>query len=97
MTKPPTWQELRDAGRVLIDEPDRGLAIYPTTHGKVVFCVMDAEGALHLVPVQLSEIDDVATALVESEARAIAAQEVLQQQQSAIDAHHLIQRAKGPA
>lgn len=97
MTNPPTWQELRDAGRVLIDEPDRGLAIYPTTHGKVVVCVMGGDRALHLVPVQLSEIDDVATALVESEARAIAAQEVLQQQQSAMDAHHLIQRAKGPA
>lgn len=97
MTALPTWQELRDAGRALIDQPDRCLAIYPTTHGNVVICVMGEDGALHLVPIQLSEIGDVANALAESEARAIAAQEVLQEQESAIVAHHLIQRAKGPA
>lgn len=93
----PTWQELRDAGRAVIDQPDRCLAIYGTTDGSVVICVMGNDGALHRVPVQLSEIDDVANALIESEARAIAAQEVLQRQKSAIVAHHLIQRAKGPA
>lgn len=92
----PTWQELRYAGRAVIDQPDRGLAIYGTTDGHVVICVMGNDGALNRVSVQLAEIDDVATALVESEARAIAAQEVLQRQLSAV-AHHLIQRAKGPA
>lgn len=97
MTPAPTWQELRNAGRVLIDQPDRGLAIYPTTHGNVVICVMGDDGALHLVSIQLSEIGDVANALAESEARAIAAQEVLQKQESEIVAYHLIQRAKGPA
>lgn len=97
MTALPTWQELRDAGRVLIDQPERGLAMYPTTYGNVVICVMGDDGALHLVPIQLSEIDAVADALIESKARAIAAQDVLQKQQSAIVTHQLIQRAKGPA
>ena len=93
----PTWQELRDAASVQIDQPDRCLAIYPTAHGHIVVCVMGSDGVLHRVQVRLSEIDDVANALVESEARAIAAQEVLHEQESAITAHHLIQRAKGPA
>lgn len=91
----PTWQELRAAGRVLIDQPDRGLAIYPTTYGNVVFATRGEGGSLHLVPIQLSEMDAVANALAESEARALEAQEVLQQQESVIAAHHLILRAKG--
>lgn len=94
MTAPPTWQELRQAGRVLIDQPDCGLAIYPGSHGKVVICVMGDDGALHLVPIHLSEMDVVAKAIAESEARAIAAQEVFREQESAIAAHHLIQRLK---
>lgn len=94
MTKPPTWQELRDAGRVLIDQPDRGLAIYPTTYGNVVICVMGDDGSLHLVPIQLSEIGEVAYVLADSEARAIEAQEALQERESEIAAFHLIQRVK---
>lgn len=97
MTAPPTWQELRDAGRVFIDQPDRGLAIYPSTIGNVVLGVRTGDGSVHLLPIQLSEFDAVATALAESEARAIATQEVLQEQESAITAHNLILRAKGTA
>lgn len=94
---PPTWDQLRNAGRVVIDQPDRGLAIYPTTHGKVVFAVRGEGGALVQVPVQLAEMDAVANALAESEARASVAQEMLQEQQSEIAAYHLIQRAMGGA
>jgi hypothetical protein len=93
----PTWQELRDAGRALIDQPDRCLAIYPTTHGNIVVCVMGDNGVLHRVSVELSEIDRMADAIVDSEARAIAAREVLHEQESSMAAHQLIQRAKGPA
>ena len=91
----PTWEELRDAGRVLIDQPDRGLAIYPTTRGNVVIGVMGKDGTLHFVPILLSEMDAVANALAESEARAAAAQTVIQEQESAVAAYHLIQRVKG--
>ncbi|CAN7704447.1 hypothetical protein LJR066_005721 [Acidovorax sp. LjRoot66] len=93
----PTWQELRDAGRVLIDQPERGLAIYPTTRGNVVFAIRAGDGSLHLVPLQLAEIDAVANALAESEARAAAAMSVLQEQETAIAAYELIQRVKGGA
>lgn len=92
---PPTWEQLRDAGRVVIDQPDRGLAIYPTNHGKVVFAVRGEVGALVQVPVQLAEMDAVANALAESEARASVAQEMLHEQESMFEAFHLIQRAKG--
>lgn len=92
---PPTWDQLRDAGRVLIDEPDRGLAVYPTTHGKVVIAVRGEGGVLIQVPVQLAEMDAVANALAESEARASVAREMLHEQESMFEAFHLIQRAKG--
>lgn len=91
----PTWQELRDAGRVLIDQPERGLAIYPTTHGNVVFAIRAEDGAVYVVPVQLADIGAVASALAESEARATVAREVLIEQESTFEAYHLIQRAKG--
>ncbi len=91
----PTWEELRDAGRTLIDQPDRCLAIYPSTRGNVVICVMGEDGTLHFVPILLSEMDAVANALAESEARAAAAKSVIQEQESAIAAYHLIERVKG--
>ncbi|CAN7368468.1 hypothetical protein [Acidovorax sp. LjRoot117] len=91
----PTWQELRDAGRVLIDQPDRGLAIYPTTLGKIVIVVRAVGGDVHVVPVQLPEVDAVAHAIAECESRATAAQEILHEKASAIEAYHLIQRAMG--
>ena len=93
----PTWDQLRDAGRVVIDGPDRGLAIYPTTHGKVVIAVKGEGGALLHVQVQLGEMDAVANALAESEARAAAVQQMIQEQESEIAAYHLIQRAMGTA
>lgn len=93
----PTWQDLRDAGHVLLDRSEHGLAIYPTAYGNVVIAVRGEGGALHHVPIQLSEFDAVATALAESEARAAVAQKVLHEQESAFAAHHLIQRAKGAA
>lgn len=91
----PNWQELRDAGRVLFDQPDRGLAIYPTTYGNVVIATRGEGGALHHVPILLSEMDAVANALAESEARAAAAKSVIQEQESAVAAYHLIERVKG--
>jgi len=93
--KAPTWQELCDAGRVLIDQPEQGLAIYPTTCGTVVIAVRGDSDALQFAVIQLSEMSDVANALAESEARAAAAQEMLHEHESAIAAHHLIQRIKG--
>ena len=93
----PTWDQLRDAGRVVIDEPGRGLAIYPTTHGNVVIALRGEGGALLQVAAQLAEMDDVANALAESEARATAAKEMLHEQESMFEAYHLIQRAKGAA
>ena len=92
-----TWQDLRDAGRVVIDEPDRGLAIYPTTHGNVVIAVRAEDGALLHVQVRLNEMDDVANSLAESEARAVVVQQTLHEQQAEIAAYHLIQRAMGAA
>ncbi|MBV7428069.1 MULTISPECIES: hypothetical protein [unclassified Acidovorax] len=91
----PTWQELCDAGRVLIDQPDRGLAIYPTTHGNVVVGVRSGDGALHLLAIQLSEMDAVANALAESEVRADEAKSLLQWQESAVAAYHAIERVRG--
>lgn len=97
MTKPPTWQELRDAGRVQIDQPDRGLAIYPSVMGNVILGVRTGDGAVCFLPIQLSEFDAVATALAESEARASVAKELLHQQESMVEAYQLIQRVKGSA
>ena len=93
----PAWQDLRNAGRVVIDEPDRGLAIYPTTHGNVVIAVRAEGGALLHVQVRLNEMDDVANALAESEARAAVVQQTLHEQQAEVAACQLIQRARGTA
>lgn len=97
MTAPPTWKELRDAGVVALDEPDYGLAIYPTTIGMVYVAIRTKAGDVHRVGFSAGDVGGVANLLAAAAARAIAAQEVLQKQQSAIVAHHLIQRAKGPA
>lgn len=93
----PTWQELLDAGVVVFDEPEHGLAIYPTTIGMVYIAVKTKTGDVHRVGFGAGDAGGVASFLAAAEARAIAAQEVLQQQQSAIAAHQLIERAKGPA
>jgi hypothetical protein len=93
----PTWEQLRDAGRVVIDQPDRGLAIFPTTHGVIVVGVKSQDGTVQLASIQLCEMDAVANALAECEARAAAALEMMQEQQSEIAAYHLIQRAMGAA
>lgn len=97
MTAPPTWNELRDAGVVALDEPDYGLAIYPTTIGMVYVAIRTKTGDIHRVGFSAGDVGGVANFLAAAEARAIAAQEVLHEQKSAIAAHQLIQRAKGPA
>ena len=93
----PTWQELRDAGVVVFDEPEHGLAIYPTTIGMVYVAIKTKTGDVHRVRFSAGDVGGVANFLAAAEARAIAAQEVLLQQQSVVVAHHLIQRAKGAA
>ena len=97
MTAPPTWQQLRDAGVVVFDEPEYGLAIYPTTIGTVYVAIKTKTGDVHRVGFSAGDVGGVANFLAAAEARAIAAQEVLHEQESAIAAHQLIQRAKGPA
>lgn len=97
MTAPPTWQQLRDAGVVVFDEPEYGLAIYPTTIGTVYVAIKTKNGDVHRVGFNAGDVGGVANFLAAAEARAIAAQEVLHEQKSAIAAHQLIQRAKGPA
>ena len=97
MTAPPTWQQLLDGGVVVFDEPEYGLAIYPTTIGMVYIAIRTTTGDLHRVGFGVGNVGGVANFLAAAEARAIAAQKVLHEQESAIAAHHLIQRAKGPA
>ena len=97
MTAPSTWQQLLDGGVVVFDEPEYGLAIYPTTIGMVYIAIRTTTGDLHRVGVSAGNVGGVANFLAAAEARAIAAREVLHEQESAIAAHHLIQRAKGPA
>ena len=97
MTAPPTWQQLLDGGVVVVDEPEYGLAIYPTTIGMVYIAIRTTTGDLHRVGFGVGNVGGVANFLAAAEARAIAAQKVLHEQESAIAAHQLIQRAKGPA
>ena len=97
MTAPPTWQQLLDGGVVVFDEPEYGLAIYPTTIGMVYIAIRTTTGDLHRVGVSAGNVGGVANFLAAAEARAIAAQEVLREQETAIAAHRLIQRAKGSA
>ncbi len=97
MTAPPTWQQLLDGGVVVFDEPEYGLAIYPTTIGMVYIAIRTTTGDLHRVGFGVGNVGGVANFLAAAEARAIAAQKVLHEQESAIAAHQLIQRAKGPA
>ena len=97
MTAPPTWQELRGAGVVVFDEPEHGLAIYPTNTGMVYVAIRTKTGDLHRVGFSAGNVGGVANFLAAAEVRAIAAQEVLREQETAIAAHRLIQRAKGSA
>lgn len=94
---PPTWQELSEGGFVVFDEPERGLALYPTIYGNVVISVRGEDGTLHCVTIQLPEIGAVAKAFAESEARAAEARKTLHEQVSEFVAYQLIQRAKGAA
>jgi hypothetical protein len=91
----PTWQELRDAGHAVFDQPERGLAVYATDRGTVVVAMRGEGGLVHRVGMLPREVGSLADALMGAEATATAVLDALHDRLSSLEAFNLIQRVKG--
>ena len=90
----PTWQELQAAQCVHFDD-DVGLAVYASTAGRLVIVIRATDGALHSIRMVPEEVAPVIERLTSVKTRAQTVLNALQERETAMAAHELIQRAKG--
>lgn len=93
----PTWQELRDAGAVVFDEPGCALAVYPAGEGGIVIAIKSADGTVHRVGTTPAGAKVFGGELAGVAAFAAQAAQARHEHETAIAAYELIQRAKGAA
>lgn len=85
------WQEMRNKGLVLVDTPDRKLAIYANQLGLVVLATHE-DGNTHICTIDPSEIGRVTAALLSAQ---VDAQELSDEIDTEYRAHLAINKAMG--
>lgn len=90
----PTWQELRDAGAVVFDEPGCALAVYPAGQGGIVIAIKSADGMLHRVGMAPEGAKVLGDELAGVAAFAAQVAQARHADETAVAAYELIQRAK---
>lgn len=87
----PTWEELRSRGYMLVDLPQRRLAIYPNVYGVVVIASQLGESPMLLTALYANEVQAAQEALATAHAQAVT---VLQEIDAAKATRVVLQRAK---
>lgn len=85
------WEDMREERFMLVDAPERKVAIYPNDSGMVIVAIKEGRTTC-VTTLQVSEIDATASALIKAKQVAQPMDELIDAQYGA---HCAIEKAKG--
>ena len=87
----PTWEEMREDGRMLIDDEHQKLAVYPGSVGSVVLMSQEFQTGIHYIALEPDEVSKLIEALGRSY---IEANEISADLEAKYEAHVALESAQ---